>query len=38
MDVPDLDAFFAMLGSDQAAEAMKTDGVRANTLVLCVEA
>lgn len=38
MDVPDVDAVVAALGSPEAAEAMKADGVRADTVVLCVEA
>ncbi len=36
-EVPDMDAFRAMLASDQAAEAMKHDGVRPETIVLLVE-
>jgi hypothetical protein len=35
--VPDLDAFQAMLGSDAGVEAMKYDGVHADTLVMLVE-
>jgi len=37
MDVPDLDALVKALGTPEAAEAMKTDGVRADTVVLLVE-
>ena len=37
MDVPDLDALMAALGSDEAAAAMKHDGVHADTVVLLVE-
>ena len=37
MDVPDLDALIAALQSPEAAEAMKTDGVHADTVVLLVE-
>jgi hypothetical protein len=37
MDVPDVDALFAALQSPQAADAMKSDGVHADTLVLLVE-
>jgi hypothetical protein len=36
-EVPDMDAFQAMLASEQAAEAMKHDGVRPETIVLLVE-
>ena len=35
---PDLDAVLEMLQSPVGAEAMKKDGVRADTVVLCVEA
>ena len=38
MDVPDLDALLAALQSPEAAEAMKNDGVHADTLVMLVEA
>ena len=38
MDVPDVDALLAALQSPDAADAMKSDGVRADTLVLLVEA
>jgi hypothetical protein len=37
MDVPDLDALGALMQSPAAAEAMQTDGVRPETLVLLVE-
>jgi hypothetical protein len=38
IDVPDMDAFQAFMQSQEAAEAMKQDGVRADTLVVLVEA
>jgi hypothetical protein len=38
MDVPDMDALQAMIQSPEGVEAMKKDGVRADTVVLCVEA
>ena len=37
IDVPDLDALMAALGSDEAAAAMQQDGVRPETLVMLVE-
>jgi hypothetical protein len=37
-DVPDMDAFQAMMASQEGADAMAHDGVRAHTLVLLVEA
>lgn len=37
-DVPDMDAFQALLQSPEAAAAMAHDGVRADTLVVLVEA
>jgi len=37
MDVPDLDALVAALQTPEAAEAMKKDGVHADTVVICVE-
>ena len=37
IDVPDLDALMAALGSDEAGAAMQSDGVRAETLVMLVE-
>jgi hypothetical protein len=37
MDVPDVDALFAALHSPQAADAMKSDGVHGDTIVLLVE-
>ncbi len=38
MDIADMDAFAAMMQSDQAAEAMAYDGVVPETLVVLVEA
>lgn len=38
LDVPDLDALLAALGSDEGAAAMQHDGVRPDTVVLLVEA
>ena len=37
IDVPDLDALMAALGSADAAAAMENDGVRPETLVMLVE-
>ena len=37
-EVPDMDAFQAAMQSQEAADAMKHDGVRADTLVVLVEA
>jgi hypothetical protein len=37
MDVPDLDALRALMQSPAAADAMQTDGVRPETLVMLVE-
>jgi hypothetical protein len=37
-DVPDMDAFQAMMESQEGADAMAHDGVRADTFVLLVEA
>ena len=37
MDVPDVDALVEALQSPEAAEAMKNDGVHADTVVLLVE-
>jgi hypothetical protein len=37
MDVPDMDALLAALQSPEAADAMKSDGVHPDTLVLLVE-
>ena len=37
LDVPDVDALVAALGSPEAAEAMKADGVHADSVVLLVE-
>jgi len=37
MDVPDLNALVAALQTPEAAEAMKKDGVHADTVVICVE-
>jgi hypothetical protein len=36
-EIPDMDAFQAILQSDEGAEAMKFDGVRPETMVLLVE-
>lgn len=33
-DIPDMDAFQAMMESDVAAEAMKSDGVRPATILI----
>jgi hypothetical protein len=38
VEVPSLEAFQAALGSDAAAEAMKFDGVRPDTIVVLNEA
>lgn len=38
LEVPDLATFDAAMKSDEAAEAMKFDGVRPETLVILVEA
>jgi len=37
LEVPDMAAFQEVMASDVAAEAMKTDGVRPDTLVMLVE-
>jgi len=37
-DVPDMDAFQALMQSPEAAEAMAHDGVRAETLIMLLEA
>jgi hypothetical protein len=37
-EVPDMDAFQSAMQSPEAADAMKHDGVRADTLVVLVEA
>jgi len=37
-DVPDMDAFQALMQSPEAAEAMAHDGVRAETLIILLEA
>ena len=37
MDVPDVDALLAALQTPEAAEAMKNDGVHADSVVICVE-
>ena len=37
VDVPDMAAFQEVMASDVAAEAMKSDGVRPDTLVMLVE-
>jgi hypothetical protein len=36
-DVPDMDAFQKVMQSEEAAEAMKFDGVRHETMVILVE-
>ena len=36
-EIPDMDAFRALMASEAAADAMKFDGVRPETLVLLVE-
>jgi hypothetical protein len=38
LEVPDMDAFQRVMESEAAAEAMKYDGVRPETLVLLTEA
>lgn len=38
LDVPDVDALVAALGTDEAAAAMQHDGVHADTVVVLVEA
>ena len=38
MDVPDMDAFVAAMQTEAAGEAMTSDGVLAETLVVLVEA
>jgi hypothetical protein len=38
MDVPDLDAVMTAMQTEAAAEAMESDGVLADTLVILVEA
>jgi hypothetical protein len=38
LDVPDLDALMGAMQSDEAAAAMKHDGVHPDTLVVLVEA
>jgi hypothetical protein len=38
LEVPDMDAFQQVMESEAAAEAMKYDGVRPETLVLLTEA
>jgi len=37
-EIPDMDAFQALMGSEAAAEAMKFDGVHPETLVFMSEA
>ena len=37
VDVPDMDAFQQMMESDVAADAMRFDGVRPETIVMLVE-
>jgi hypothetical protein len=36
-EVPDMEAFQALMASEAAADAMKADGVRPETLVILVE-
>ena len=36
-EIPDMDAFQQFMASDAAAEAMKSDGVRPETVVMLVE-
>jgi len=36
-EIPDMDAYREVMASDAAADAMKTDGVRPETLVVLVE-
>jgi hypothetical protein len=38
LDVPDMAAFQEVMQSEEAAEAMSHDGVRADTLIVLVEA
>ncbi|MGH8991106.1 MAG: hypothetical protein ACRDZ7_06220 [Acidimicrobiia bacterium] len=38
MDVPDMDAVMAAMGTDAASEAMAHDGVLPETLVILIEA
>lgn len=38
LDVPDVDALVAAMGTEQAAAAMQHDGVHPDTVVLLVEA
>ena len=38
MEVPDMDAFAAAMQNDDAAKAMREDGVRGETLVILVAA
>ena len=37
MEIPDFDAFMAFMQGPEAAEAMKSDGVRPETLVILAE-
>jgi len=37
VEVPDMDAFQQVMQSDDAADAMKVDGVRPETMVMLVE-
>jgi hypothetical protein len=37
VDVPDMGVFQSAMDSDDAAEAMKADGVRGDTVVVLVE-
>jgi hypothetical protein len=36
-DIPDMDAFQKMMQSEEAAEAMRYDGVRTETMLMLVE-
>lgn len=36
-EIPDMDAFQELMASDVAADAMKADGVRPDTLLMLVE-
>lgn len=37
-EIPDMDAFQAMMQSQEGADAMQHDGVRADTLIMLLEA
>lgn len=38
VEIPDMEAFQQFMQSDEAAEAMRSDGVRADTMVILEEA